>query len=314
MERFVKDLRRLLMKTSDEDNKWAYSTLLMFCEFHDNYLKNPTILENIEFIKALYAKYNFGGVQREKDITIEMSQFISSYFTLIDAIELFYSFEINHIDIIELNINSISKNTVKPYKTGLIDFIKYLNLYKDISRFDLISYFDIINKNKKFFIELLNYNKDIILIYSECKENIVTYYSHYKDGSLPLLWMIQKLLSSHHFYCVEIMMNYLFNNYVYIINSQFIEAFIKIMTFNIVDKHAKLYVMFLNKFIAEYGETNIEDIQLNECKIKESHVELCPNNVGIRVCDNVPEEEKIDAALYCKTKINNKFFKMYKKN
>ncbi len=314
MEQFAKDLQKLLIKTTDDDDKWAYMSLLLFCEFHNNYLKNPTIFEDIEFIKALYAKYHFGGVQREKDLSTEIPEFISSYFTLVETIDVFYSFDITHIDIIELNIKYISKNTVKPYKSGLIDFMKYLNLYKDISQFGLISYFDIINKNKKFFTELLNYNKDIIENYSECMENISTYLSHYKAASLPLLWMIQKLLSSHHFECVKHMMTKLFNNYVYIINSQFIEALIKIITFNVIEKHSKLYVMFLNKFIAEYGETNIEDIQLNECKIKESHIEVCTDrDLGIRICDNVPAEYKIDASLYCKT--NNKFLKklFYKK-
>jgi hypothetical protein len=310
MEQFIKDLQRLLI-TTDDDNKWAYSTLLMFCEFHNNYLKNPSIIEDVKFIKELYTKYNFGGVQREKDFDIEIPQFISSYFTLLEAIEIFYSFKIKHIDIIELNINYISKNKVKPYKTGLIDFIKYLNLYKDINQFGLMSYFDIINKNKQFFIQLFNYNKDIIQNYSECRENISTYFIHYKDSSLPQLWMIQKLLSAHHFECVEIMMTKLFNNYVYIINSQFIEALLKLFTINIIEQHAKLYKMFLNKFISEYGENDIEDIQLNECKIKESHVEICPNNndIGIRICDNAPDEYKVDPSVYCTMKINNKFIK-----
>ena len=309
MEQFTKDLQKLLIKTIDDDNKWAYRTLLLFCEFHDNYLINPSVMEDIEFIKALYAKYNFGGVQRETDPNIELPQFISSYFTLVETIEHFYSLKIAHSNIIELNINYISKNTVKPYKTGLIDFIKYLNLYKTIYQFDLISYFDIINKNKKFFIELLNYNKDITQDYSECMENISTYFLYYKKASLPLLWLIQKLLSSYHFECVEIMMNKLFTNYVYIINSDFIEALLKIFTLNINEQHAKLYVTFLNKFIAEYGETNIEDIELNECKIKESHVDICPNNIGIRVCDNVPDENKVDTDYYCRMKTNNKFIK-----
>ena len=72
MERFTKDLQKLLIKTDDSDNKWAYSSLLLFCEFHNEYIKDETILENIRFIKSLYAKYHFGGVQREKNDDIEI--------------------------------------------------------------------------------------------------------------------------------------------------------------------------------------------------------------------------------------------------
>lgn len=265
MERFYNDLHKLLIKSNDDD-KLAYSSLLMFCEFHINYLKNPELIEDKEYLKALYTKYHFGGVQR--DNTIEMTQFISSYFAIVEEIEIFYSFNINHIEIIELNINTISKNTVKPYKTGLLDFIKYLNLYKKISQFGLISYFDIINKNKKFFIQILNYDKDIMSNYNECNIDISNYISYYSQSELPLLWMIQKLLSAHHFDCVNYMMKILFDNYVYVINSSFIDALLILFTLNIVEQHATLYKMFLNKFIEEYSETNIEDIELNECKIK----------------------------------------------
>ena len=107
-------------------------------------------------------------------------------------------------------------------------------------------------------------------------------------------------------------MKILFDNYVFIINSEFIEALLKLFTLNIVEHHAKLYNMFLNKFIEEYGETNIEDIELNECKIKESHIEPCLNGVGIRICDNVPEIDKIDPSIYCKLK-SNKYLKLFNK-
>ncbi len=309
MDRFNKDLQRLLTNADNESDKLAYTSLLMFCEFHNNYIKNPEIIENKEYLKALYAKYHFGGVQRDKDPTIEMTEFISSYFTLVEAIEIFYSFDINHIEILQLNIRTISKNIEKQYKTGLIDYIKYLNLYKNMSEFGLISYFDIINKNKKFFIQLLNYDKDIMNNYIECKKEISIYLSHYNESQLPLLWMIQKLLSSKHIQCVNSMMKILFDNYVYVINSRFIEALLKLFTLNIIEQHAKIYKMFFNKFIEEYSESNIEDIELNECKIKESHVEPCDNDVGIRICDNIPDDSKPKLSTYCK--VNNKFFKRF---
>jgi hypothetical protein len=308
MDKFAKDIQKLLI-ISDDDNKLAYNSLLMFCEFHNNYLKKPELIEDKDYLKSLYSKFHFGGVQREKDHNIEMQQFISSYFTLVETINIFYSLDINHSEIIHFNIKTISKNTVKPYKTGLLDFIKYLNLYKNIYQFGLISYFDIINKNKKFFIEILNYDKDIMNNYISCNKDISIYISHYNKSELPLLWMIQKLLSSKHLDCVNSMMKILFDNYVFIINSEFTKALLILFTLNIVEHHTKLYKMFFNKFIEEYSETNIEDIELNECKIKESHIEPCPNGVGIRICDNVPEIDKIDPSVYCKVK-NNKFLKL----
>jgi hypothetical protein len=36
--------------------------------------------------------------------------------------------------IIEDNISTITKNTVKPFKTGLLDFCKYINLYSLIQK------------------------------------------------------------------------------------------------------------------------------------------------------------------------------------
>ena len=315
MEKFAEDIQKLLIKTMDDKNKWAYNTLLMYCYFHDNYLKNPFLIFDEDFIKALYAKFNFGGVQKDKDFIIEKENFINSYITLVDIINIFYSNKIKHIDIIELNIDKISKNTEKPYKSGLIDFLNNLNLYNDITKYGLKDYFDIIYKNKLFFIILFNYDKDILQNYDDaCKEYITPHIKYYKDASLPLLWMIQKLLSSHHIQCVEKMMYKLFNNYVYIINSDFIKALLILFTKDIKEHHAKIYVMFLNKFITEYGESYIEDIELNECKINESHVEICPNNNVIRICDNIPEKKKVDPSIYCNMKTNNKFLKMlYKK-
>ncbi len=312
MERFSKDIEKILLTTSDSDNKWAYSSLLMFCEFHTNYQQKPEIIEDKGYLKALYFKYHFGGVQREKDIDLENREFINAYFSLMEGIDLFYSFDINHIEIIELNIKTIAKNTEKPYKTGLLDFLNYIKFFKEMARFGLGSYINIIEKNKKFFIMLLNYVKDISSEYIDCKKEMEPFIVHYIDSALPLLWIIQKLLSSHHFECVERIMTKLFDRTVYLINSEFMEALIKLMTFNIVEKHAKIYIMFISKFITQYGEKPIEDFLLNECKVKESHVEVCPiNDIGIRICDNVPEEFKVDPAKFCKSKTHNKFLKNY---
>ena len=304
MEQFSKDLKKIIIRSDNEDNNRAYGSLLLFCDFHYKYKKDQSIAEDNDFLKKLYLKYNFGGVQRNK--SIELDEFFSSYLTLVENIENFYKLDINHIKIIEANIKAISKNTEKQYKTGLIDFLNYLSLYSKLYKFGLEPYFDIIDKNRLFFTFLLSYDKDLQVNFYECYDDMEEFVREYKVSSLPFIWLIQKLLSSHHICCVKIIMKKFFDKYVYIINLEFIEALTKLMTLGIVEHHAKLYLMFLNKFIAEYGETNVEDVDLNKCKIKESHIEVCPNNTGIRICDNIPEEEKIDILLYCKP-TDNKF-------
>lgn len=301
MDKLYIDLKLLI---KDDINKIAYNNLLMFCHFDEEINKNPSILHDQIFIfKYLYPTFNFNGVQREPNELLEYNEFIRCYYTLHDVITNFYKLRYDHKKIIENNITTFN-NSVKPFKTDLLDFCKYIDLYYQINQIGLKEYIDIIIKYKKLFVQLLNYDKDIQTNYHDCLYNdFAEYIKMYKYSVLPLQWMIQALLSNKHFKCVDSILSILLNSANIEINDLFIQLLIKIFSTNMIDikskideTHVKLYKMYLEDFILRYNNSTILDIELNECNKKDSHIHVCPNNQEIIVCNDYD----VNVEHYCR--------------
>jgi hypothetical protein len=295
MDLFKRDLTILYQK--DDENKHSYGILLMYCEIYEKSI-DTDIINNKAFIKGLYEKFHFGGVQRDKDEMLEYVNFIESFYMLIDIINAFYKLAVsNTMNIIQENIATITKNTEKPFKTGLIDFLSYIKLYIYIFEIHLGSDILIIIQNKKFFKILLEYEKDITNIYNsseypECILEIKEHLKEYTSNSKSLLWMIQQIIATHpeHSKCAFNMMKNLFNSYIATVNPDLQRVLTHIFTININERYSRIFTVFLELFFKQYPDIDIEDIALNECKAKESQIVLCPNNVNFRICDETAKE------------------------
>lgn len=295
MDKFEIDIRSLI---KDDINRESYTYLLMFCVFDKEYKTNPSKLGDKSFLRDLYQRFHFKGVQREKNEDLEYSEFISAYYTLDETIRDFYKLKYHHQEIIQDNIATMN-DRVKPFKTGLLDFCKYINLYLIIHKFELDDSIDTITKNKKLFVVLLNYDKDILATYRDlvCKKDLTTYIEHYTKSQQPLLWILQAIISTKNpesFNCVDYIMTNLFSLNLYY-DEEFKAVFKKIFTFNVVDQYAKLFRMYLDIFFSKYDETIIFDIDTNECKKKDSHVHRCANTEFI-ICNDMD----VDIKFYCK--------------
>ncbi len=296
MDVFKRDLNILFNKNDENHN--SYYILIMYCQLYENYISNYNIIYDKEFIKNLYGKFNFTGVQRDNNINIEHSNFIESFYMLIEIINNFYKLPLsNTMNIIESNIITITNNTIKPFKTGLIDFLNYINLYNYIYENKLESDIDIIIKNKRFFVVLLQYDKDILTNYNfpVCLKDLREHMNklkEYQESTHSLLWMIQQLIVSHteHSICAMNIMTQLFNFYISKYDEGLNRIITRIFTININERYTRIFTVFLEIFFEKYPNTNIEDINLDECKAKESIIVSCPN-ISFRICSTT-------AALY----------------
>jgi hypothetical protein len=294
MDLFKKDLNVLYNKNDKNHN--SYYILIMYCQLYENYKSNFNIIYEEEFIKKLYKDYNFTGVQRDDNINIEHSNFIESFFTLIEIIDKFYKLPLsNTMNIIESNIITITDNTVKPFKTGLMDFLNYINLYSYIYKNNLESDIDIIIQNKRFFIALLQYDKDVLTNYNYpiCLNNLREHMDklkEYQESTYPLLWMIQQLIVSHpeHSVCAMNIMTQLFNFYISKYDERLRIIMTRIFTINIDARYTRIFTVFLEIFFDKYPNTDIEDINLDECKAKESIIVSC-KNISFRICNPTPD-------------------------
>ena len=295
MDLFKRDLTILYQK--DDENKHSYEILLMYCEIYEKSI-DTDIINNKAFIRSSYEKFHFGGVQREKDELLEYVNFIESFYTLIGIINKFYELAVsNTINIIEENIATITKNTEKPFKTGLIDFWSYIELYIYFFEIHLGSDILIIIQNKKFFKILLQYEKDVANIYNEhkfpdCILEIKKYLVEYTSTSKSLLWMIQQIIvdNPEHSKCAFNMMTNLFNSYIAIVNPDLQKVLTRIFTININERYSRIFTVFFELFFKQYPDIDIEDIALNDCKIKESQIVVCPNNDNFRICNETVKD------------------------
>lgn len=291
MDLFKRDLTILYQR--NDENKHSYEILLMYCQLYDNSIIDAEIINNRAFIRGLYEQFHFGGVQRDADDMIEYVNFIESFYMLIDIINNFYRLQLpTSVNIIEENIATITKNTGKPFKTGLIDFLNYINLYIYIFENNLSSDILIIIQNKRFFKTLLYYEKDIISIYPHCMSELRTHLKEYSTYSKSLLWMIQQLIvdNPEHSKCAFNMIAYLFNLYIIVVNSDLQRVLTRIFTININERYSRIFTVFLELFFEQYPNIDIQDIQLNECKAKDSQIVVCPNNINFRICNETAEE------------------------
>ena len=287
MELFKRDLTILFQK--NDINKNSYNILLMYCELYEIFIIDNDIIYNTQFIKDLYKRYNFGRVQREKNDLLEHTNLIKSFFMLIDIIGKFYKFPVDKINIIERNIYTITKNTEKQFKTGLIEFLHYINLYIYIFNNHLESDIDIILQNRKFFRILLEYNKDILtdFTFPECVSVLKEKLSEYTASSHSLLWMLQHLISSYpeHSKCAFNIMKQLLISYSSIDDERLKKALINVFTIKINPRYTRIFTLFIELFFELYPEIDIDDYELNKCKVKESQIIVCPNDFTLRICD-----------------------------
>ncbi len=301
MDKFKNDLIILFQK--NDENKHSYEVLLMFCEFNNNYISNNDNLYNIDLIKGLYKQFNFGGVQRDSDFNIEHTNFIESFFTLVEIINKFYSLSVsNKINIIEENIYTITDNTEKPFKTGLMDFLNYINLYNYIFNNNFQSDIDIIIKNKKFFVILLQYDKDIETQYPECISEFRQSMKLYTQSARSMLWMIQEVIANHtqHSKCAMDMLTNLFRLYIADFKPELKRVLIKMFTINIDERYSRIFTVFIEEFFKQYPTIKIEDLNLDECLMKDSQLVNCPKNISFRICNETLKRfEIIDPLTLC---------------
>jgi lipopolysaccharide biosynthesis glycosyltransferase len=225
---------------------------------------------------------------------------------LIESVEKFYKLKpSNPQKIIEDYIYTITKLAGKPFKSGLIDFTDYLDLYSYIIQNKLERYQEIIIKNNRFFKVLLNYDKEIKTSYTfpQCISIFAERYKEYKNPPQSLLWMLQQIIAGHvnHIPCAFNIMIQLFNFYIAEITPDLEPALIHIFTINIDARYTKIFTLFLQIFFEKYKEIDIEDADLANCKAVDSKIITCSNNFSFRLCNETAKEygEEYDLTVMC---------------
>lgn len=155
-------------------------------------INTKDLLNNAQQLKEVYNLHGFGTIFSSNKNNNTARKTGLDFITIIYEIQEFINFIIENKEsknnipqILKNNINNISNNTEKPYKTGILDFIKKCR-------------FDINNNNDELDAKMLlyftNYNKDFHIspLGNFIKENFQEEYKYYTTNTQS----IEKLLNT----------------------------------------------------------------------------------------------------------------------
>lgn len=300
-------------ETLSEIDKLAFKQLHAFC-----ILPIDKLLElNSEELKTLYLKHGFGTIFSNDKLNNTSKNTYANFIEIYWCIQDLISFiKIQKIPIeyvstkFKLHINSISKNRVKPYKTGILDFINSCKI--EFTYDDTYNY-----QTKKMFAYFLNYDKDIAInhpfINSIQKSKPESKYKIHIDNYINKQHSVQTLLNI-------LMTIDEYKNKIYELIGMYLFKFAQ-MSYDEYIKNCNLLFPNYITSIDEYIKKNIfpktfEDVNVIECKYEDAKfitcesLQLSPKTLdlpGLWMCPPIVEANPIDENIpfFCKRNDKN---------
>jgi hypothetical protein len=175
----------------NEKDKIAYRHLLGFCEID---LENFPDIDNRLLLETIYKKYKYGSIFKAH-FNQKAFEGYEIFVSCILEIKLFINSLLENLEIDKIKrifkkcISEISENTEKPYKTGILDFIKKVN---SCVYFDCSKLFENFNNYYKDMSNFTDKNK--LMVSLRKNTNINEVFIKYIDDQQSLAFLLNTLL------------------------------------------------------------------------------------------------------------------------
>jgi hypothetical protein len=288
-------------ETISINNRVAFKQLYGFCIIDADSLLNLTPEE----LKLLYDTYEFGQIfvsdKKNNRSRNTFRHFVEIIFELKDFITIIKKTDKKNEDIkriLKESIFTISENNDKPYKTGIIDFIKTCKLKFIFGELysQSLSYF--MNYDKDLITNFMAYDaifglKTTNILYEKKDVNLL--FNTYKDNQELVVDLLNNIFAINNIGYNEEIYKFLYNRFF--LSSMLLDNYIHICNILFKKNSINIYT-FINTNIIN---KQFSDVTATECDFQNTKFVPCEGtNIGYYICDSAFSNEVKEICKFSK--------------